>query len=82
MGAKTYKHPKAGEWVQPVCRGYKMACCDCGLVHKMNFRVVKYADGKRTKVQFQAARDNRATAMIRRHARIRVRVTYRAKERT
>lgn len=56
-----------GEWVQPVSRGYKMSCCDCGLVHVLNFRVVKYAGGKRTKVQFQAFRDDRKTAAKRRY---------------
>lgn len=60
-----YPEPKAGEWVQPVRDGYKLACCDCGLVHKMDFRLVKYGGG--TKIQFRAFRDNRATAMIRRH---------------
>lgn len=45
-----------GEWIEPKPqRGHKITCCDCGLVHKINFRVV----GGR--VQFQAFRDNRAT---------------------
>lgn len=26
-------------WVQPVKRGYLMSCCDCGLVHRMDFRI-------------------------------------------
>lgn len=26
------------EWVTPA-QGYKMQCCDCGLVHEMEFRV-------------------------------------------
>ena len=37
-------------WVQPVRRGYLLACCDCGLVHRMNFRI----NGGRT--QFRAQR--------------------------
>lgn len=56
-----YDEPKAGEWVQPRRRGYKMACCDCGLVHTMNFRI---RDGH---IQWQVFRNNRATAAIRRH---------------
>ena len=48
-------------WVQPVRRGYKMACCDCGLVHTMNFRIHK------GRVQFQAQRNVRSTAQKRRH---------------
>ena len=57
----AYERPAAGQWVQPIRRGYKMACCDCGLVHKMDFRV------QNGRVQFRVYRDNRATAMIRRH---------------
>ena len=56
-----YDEPEAGEWVQPIRRGYKMCCCDCGLVHKMDFRV------KNRRVQFRVFRDNRATAAIRRY---------------
>lgn len=29
------------DWLKPVMKGYKMACCDCGLVHEMDFSVVK-----------------------------------------
>ena len=50
-----YTKPEEGEWVQPKMRGYKLGCCDCGLVHKMDFRIV----GKR--VQFRAWRDGKAT---------------------
>ena len=27
-------------WVQPRMRGYLLECCDCCLVHRMDFRVV------------------------------------------
>lgn len=65
-----YDEPKAGEWVQPVKRGYKLACCDCGLVHKVDFEHVPWARGR--KILFRVFRDNRATALIRRHRRIKV----------
>lgn len=55
----AYQKPKPGEWVQPVKRGYKMACCDCGLVHTMDFRVHK------GRAQFRAWRNPRATGGIR-----------------
>lgn len=35
-----FEQPKGGEWVQPRMNGYLMSCCDCGLVHKLRFRVV------------------------------------------
>lgn len=37
-----------------------MACCDCGLVHDMDFRIVE------GKIQFRARRNNRATGQLRR----------------
>lgn len=61
-----YKEPKPGEWVQPIRRGYKMRCCDCGLVHRFNFRLW---GRKRSHIQFQVFRDERATSAIRRHDR-------------
>lgn len=48
----SYEKPKAGQWVQPVRRGYKLACCDCGLVHTMDFRLyrgrVQFTSGHRS----------------------------------
>lgn len=31
------------DWVCPVPTGYLMCCCDCGAVHEVDFRVVRYA---------------------------------------
>jgi hypothetical protein len=28
------------DWIAPTMRIYKMACCDCGLVHNLQFKVV------------------------------------------
>ncbi len=55
-GAMRYVQVTDGEWVQPIRKGYRVTCCDCGLVHRINIRV------RKGKVQFQAFRDNRATA--------------------
>jgi len=33
------------EWVCPDPTQYNMKCCDCGLVHEMQFNVVKYSAG-------------------------------------
>jgi len=33
------------EWVNPNLEQYFMKCCDCGLVHEMQFKVVKYSEG-------------------------------------
>jgi len=42
---------------------YKMACCDCGLVHRLRFKVLSNSQ----EIVMQAWRDNRATAQLRRH---------------
>jgi len=31
-------------WVHPKMRGYLMACCDCGLVHEMQFKAIAVKD--------------------------------------
>ena len=59
--SKLYPIVNSGEWVQPIRRGYKMTCCDCGLVHTINFRIHK------GHIQLQPTRDNRATAQLRRY---------------
>lgn len=55
----TYDRPSAGQWVQPIRKGYKLACCDCGLVHRMDFRIHKQ------RAQFRVFRDSRATGAMR-----------------
>lgn len=59
------KHERieAGQWVQPIFKGYKMTCCDCGLVHRLEFRIV---GTRRQRIQFRAWRDARSTAAVRR----------------
>lgn len=57
---KPFRRQKDGEWVQPVRRGYKLACCDCGLVHRVDFRI------QAGRVQFRAFRAPRSTGAMRR----------------
>lgn len=52
---KKFKKIQDGEWVQPTRNGYLMKCCDCGLVHKLNFKLIRYGNGK-NKIRFQAFR--------------------------
>jgi nitrate/TMAO reductase-like tetraheme cytochrome c subunit len=84
MASRRYPTQFAGpdgwtDWVMPVMEGYRMACCDCGLVHEMKFAVVKVVSKSRDgtkklaaadpthEVLFKARRHNRATAQHRRH---------------
>lgn len=49
------------EWIRPVMEGYKMACCDCGLVHKIDFKI------EEGRVWIKATKDKRATGQVRKH---------------
>lgn len=60
------KYPSPQGWVRPKRRGYKMMCCDCGLIHRLDFRLVR--EGRRgQRIEFRVERDNRATGQARRH---------------
>jgi hypothetical protein len=65
MKRLRYSQITDGEWFEPTKRGHRMRCCDCSLVHVMNFRVVN------GRVQLQAFRHARATAASRRGKTIR-----------
>jgi hypothetical protein len=66
------------DWQAPV-QGYKMACCDCGLVHDVEFQVLKITkddgldfSGKempwgKYRIVLRARRNNRSTGQLRRH---------------
>lgn len=28
-----------GEWFKPTMKGYFLQCCDCALIHRINFRI-------------------------------------------
>ncbi len=64
--APTFDPAEDGEWIQPVKRGYLMACCDCGLVHRIDFRIAN------DRVQYRAYRAPRLTAARRKLRRITV----------
>lgn len=58
-----YQQQKDGDWIRPVRKEYRLVCCDCGVVHRLNFRV------RKRHIEFQAFRDDRATGQIRRNKR-------------
>ncbi len=64
-----YHQVQDNEWVKPVRyppEKYKFACCDCGLVHSIKFRLTKSQCGHGKVIQFSAERNNRATGQMRR----------------
>jgi hypothetical protein len=52
------------EWVCPAPKQYFMKCCDCGLVHEMQFKVAKYSEGD--ECEFVADADLQAVFRARR----------------
>ena len=67
------------KWIYPLHKGYKLSCCDCGLVHDFEFGVEKILsqDGKdmeledlpqdKYSVRFRVRRNQRSTGQVRRH---------------
>ena len=51
-----YYHVTDGEWIVVPRRGFKEMCCDCSLVHRLNFRLNKVGQ-----IEIQTFRDSRAT---------------------
>ena len=57
------QNPEEGKWIRPVSRGYKFECCDCGLVHRLDFDHIPFGNGR--KVIMRAWRDEQATRRAR-----------------
>jgi hypothetical protein len=57
--------PLENEWVVPVMENYEFVCCDCGLVHEIDFKIVRrrhiegYVPSKK-KIEQSNAKPNRA----------------------
>ena len=54
-----YKQQFDGDIVRPRMKGYRVRCCDCGLVHIVDFFI------RDKRVEYQVWRDDRATANAR-----------------
>ena len=61
------------EWVDVTCER-SIQCCDCGLVHRENYRIIESENGDH--IIRQAFRDNRATAARRRSLKARKEGVY------
>jgi hypothetical protein len=58
----AYYHVTDGEWIKVPKRNYKEQCCDCGLIHRMNFKT-----DEKGHIYIQTFRDSRATNGARTH---------------
>ena len=71
MVRKKFYSPNSGEWQRPIRRGYRLACCDCSLVHRVDFQIVKdipknkrrcdIIKDKRLHIEFRVYRDEPST---------------------
>jgi len=51
------------DWFYPICEPvYRMVCCDCGLSHNMQFKIME-----KNRIAFRARRNTRSTSAIRRY---------------
>ena len=69
MKSRKYPPAKNDEWIHPLRTRFKMACCDCGLVHTMKFKIVNDAKGRPRRIVFSARRAQRETTAMRRGKR-------------
>ncbi|HEY1361499.1 MAG TPA: hypothetical protein VGF60_04595 [Xanthobacteraceae bacterium] len=71
---RTYHVIPYGAWTRPRMRDFREQCCDCGLVHRLDFRIVgrrrsARGRGRAPWIEFRTRRDERATAAARRRFR-------------
>ena len=62
MGKRlTYDVISYGEWTRPRLRDFREQCCDCGLIHRLDFRIVDAKGRSRPSAGYEK------TPQLRRH---------------
>jgi len=64
---ETKNNDEWTEWIMPKQPIYKMMCCDCGLVHDIEFDITFDEIEKRDRPIFRVRRNNRSTGQARRY---------------
>jgi hypothetical protein len=70
-----------GEWIRPRMRDFREQCCDCGLIHRLDFRIVDDNEGARpppTKGRSRPSSRSKGRSHPRLHIEIRTRRDDRA----
>ena len=52
---------KDGDWIRPKRNGWIHECCDCGLQHKVNFKLVKWFKRKVIYMKWERLQTNNNT---------------------
>jgi hypothetical protein len=58
------EHPP-GEWFKVVKTGYRMTCCDCSLVHEIDFRIQSGSEPFGGEFELRVRRDDELTEQVR-----------------
>lgn len=66
MKSRKYHQVHDGVWFKPTMKNHMEQCCDCGLIHKVEYRIV---DGE---IEYKAWRVKGETKEVRRRRRISV----------
>jgi Zn-finger protein len=61
----AFKQVKDGEWVKPKMTGYVHECCNCGAMHRMDFRVE--SDGENIEMRGTRLTDKEAADVRAKH---------------
>jgi hypothetical protein len=60
-------HQPGYEWVAPQRKDFRFMCCQCGLVHSLDFRIRRFKKGgKNREIQMRVFLAPRSTALARR----------------
>jgi hypothetical protein len=52
----SYEVIDYGEWTRPRMRDFREQCCDCGLIHRLDFRIVDATKGRARPSSLQKGR--------------------------
>jgi hypothetical protein len=79
VGILELLHINSGDWIRPVHRGFVHACCDCGEVQIMEFRIIKLKKGGQA-VEFRTYRHDGKTDELRRDIEMQYKISEMAYE--
>jgi hypothetical protein len=41
MKKERKRYMKPGKWYRPVMKGFRLGCCKCGVLHRVDFKIEK-----------------------------------------
>jgi hypothetical protein len=71
MKRRRYHQVHDGVWFRPTMKGHREQCCGCGLVHLVDYQIVRVGKNKEG-IMYRATVDEKETKAVRRRRRISV----------